>query len=137
LESQATLDTTFVDLSNGRRKTLKEIVVGWAQHVERLRAEEHSNLRKDPDVWGAHDFLAALYLRDLVERGLDRSSPSVFGQAQLLVADADRSFTDFTVDDTQEVVVRFSGEDHLEAAWWWHRIPKMGPAREDLLNSVR
>jgi hypothetical protein len=136
LEPESTLDTVLVELSYGRRKTLREIIVGWRQHVERLVAEQGKSLKQDRDVWGAHDFLAALFLRDVVERGLHQSPSEVLGEAQALVRHADHSFVDFTVDDIENVVARFSGEDHDKAAWWWRRIPRVGPAREDLLRSA-
>jgi hypothetical protein len=126
----------IIDLACGRTKTLAELIEGWAQHVKRLQAELNTNLAENPNAWGGHDYLAALYLRDFVASGLAQSPPRVQCLAQTLVTQADEMFLSFTDRDLGGAVSRFSGEDHDEAAWWWQRIPESGPAHDDLLRAV-
>jgi hypothetical protein len=125
------LATVTVTLPFGRTKRLSDLVDGWAAHVQRLQAEEHSSL-DDPLVWGADDYIGALHLRDLVVTGVDQSPPEIFDVALARVASVDDAFMSFTEPDLRGIIERFSGEEHSESEWWWRRLPKSGPAREEL-----
>jgi hypothetical protein len=120
-----------VTLPYGRTKQLSDLVNGWAKHVERLQAEEHSSL-DDPLVWGADDYVGALHLRDLVVTGVDQSPPEIHDLALVRVASVDGAFMSFTEPDLRRIIDRFSGEEHSESEWWWRRLPKTGPVREEL-----
>jgi hypothetical protein len=125
------LATVTVTLPFGRTKRLSDLVDGWAAHVQRLQAEEHSSL-DDPLVWGADDYIGALHLRDLVVTGVDQSPPEIFDVALARGASVDDAFMSFTEPDLRGIIERFSGEEHSESEWWWRRLPKSGPAREEL-----
>lgn len=127
------LSEVIVALPYDRTTTLAELVDGWAKHVERLRAEQDRSF-DDPDVWGAHDYIAALYLRDFIIAGLDQSPADVRSSALGLVRSADEAFRSFTEPDLRGVVSRFSGEPHPDEIWWWKRLPISGPVREELLR---
>ncbi len=133
MEDRESLELVTVAMPYGRTKTLAELVNGWDEHVKRLRAEEHRS-SEDPSVWGAHDYLAALHLRDLVIAGADQSPSEIREVALRLVASVDEAFRAFTEPDSVGVVDRFSGEQHSESEWWWKRLPKSGPVREELLH---
>jgi hypothetical protein len=127
------LTQVIVTLPYDRRKTLAELVNGWLKHVKHLQAEEHSSLQ-DARVWGAHDYIAALHLRDMVFTGVDQSPSEIRDIALSRVATTDEIFKSFTEPDLRGVVDRFSGEQHVDSEWWWKRLPKSGPAREELLQ---
>jgi hypothetical protein len=125
------LTQVIVTLPYDRTKTLAELVNGWLKHVKRLQAEEHCSLQ-DPRVWGAHDYIAALHLRDMVFTGVDQFPSEIRDIAVSRVTTADEAFKSFTEPDLRGVVDRFSGEQHVDSEWWWKRLSKSGPAREQL-----
>jgi hypothetical protein len=112
-----------VDLGHGRSRPLIELIDGWAGHVIRLRAESLRDVGHDR--WGPHDLVAALYLRDGVERGLSSKPTPPIVQA---VDELYRSFTD--VDEQHLLKLVDSSAVHL--GWWWHRVPRSGQLADEL-----
>jgi hypothetical protein len=123
-----------VRVSAAKSLRLSELLKGWAQHVQRLQTEASASIEADPNAWGGHDYLAALHLRDLIAQGVEESTPDVRGIVNTLIATSDEEFKAFTELDMDGVVERFSGELHKGTDWWWKRLPKSGPARQELLN---
>jgi hypothetical protein len=121
-----------IALPHGRSRRLSEVVAGWGQHVQRLQAERYVNIETAPDVWGIHDYIAALHLRDLVNIGLDQSPLEMRSMAMVIITDADNAFKSFTEPDRRGAIEQFSGERHESEAWWWKRLPQSGPVRDEL-----
>jgi len=95
-------------------------------HVERLVAE------RDQDVthaWGPHDFVAALSLRDFIERGASMASTEEQGQITDTVRSTDLLFQSFTEPDASGIVAKLAGVTPSPDQWWWQRIPVDGPIR--------
>lgn len=117
--------STPIDLGHGRRSTLLELIEAWAAHVLRL----HSDVLEpspDGDAWGIDDFVAALFLRDQTERGLQASGTP---RPALLEA-TDRLFLSFTTMDGRGLVPKVEPAATL-TEWWWLRIPNSGPVADE------
>jgi hypothetical protein len=130
-EQQAALEHTTVPLGHGRSRTAADLVVGWAAHVTRLLAERDRRLA-DGDVWNAHDYVAALVVRGFAERALDQLDPPLRTAATAAVARFDAELVTATEPDQRGLLRRFAPD--AGAQWWWQRIPRTGPVREDLLT---
>lgn len=123
------LMTTSVDIGHGRRSLLIELVDGWAAHVARLWDEAHQD--DSLDAWHIHDFVAALYIRSRVARGLSQANLTPPGVLRV----ADQLFREFTEADELGVLARFAAETDLDG-WWWSRIPKLGPIAAAMRSEI-
>ena len=130
------LEGITIQFPSGRSASLRSVVDSWTQHVTRLYAERHNDLARNPSSWGAHDYLAALYIRDRVAIGLAQAPLEVANIAQARVTSADRLFLSYAEPDTTDILSRFERVEHDDSAWWWKRIPATGPAREELIRAV-
>ena len=129
MERYELLMTTSVDVGHGRQSLLFELIDGWAGHVARLWDEAHQ--ADSLDAWGVHDYVAALYLRSKVERGLlqaDIAPPAVLSVA-------DQLFREFTVVDESGALARIEPSPNTDG-WWWSRIPKLGPVAGALTSET-
>ncbi len=118
-----------ISLGNGREPSLLELVDGWTGHVLRLYLERETTLTASPSAWGVHDFIAALYVRDGVERGLAMLSDEAVHIAAVDVAD--ELLRSFTALDVDGLLQRFQ-PDLPTQPWWWKRVPALGPVAEEL-----
>jgi len=122
-----------VRLPYGGSMTLADVVNAWARRVARLRAEEHSSL-DDPATWGGHDYIGTLHWRSHVAAAIDQAPAEVRGLMLERVAPVDEAFLSFTEPDSRGLVGRFANEQRPDSGWWWwwQRLPKSGPAREEI-----
>lgn len=130
-DERARLEAVVVDLGHGRSRTLPALVQGWADHVDRLVAERDL----DPDDgsrWSPHDLIAALFLRDFVERGLRGLPEEVAALGRRAVDPVDEAFDAFTVPDPEGLLRAWLPDEPLGDGWWWHRMPAAGPVAHDL-----
>jgi hypothetical protein len=118
------LQSTF-ELGAGRTVSLVELLEGWAAHVVRLRTE--SLLPIQDDAWGMHDLVAALFIRDGLERAL--AGGPVSGSA--IVAAVDDLYRSFTVVDELQLM-HLIEPSAKHAGWWWGRIPSSGVVADEL-----
>lgn len=116
---------TTVSLSMG------ELLDGWRIQVRRFLSELDSD-RDDRGVWGAHDYIGALHLRDALERGLALVGEAERDAAAVLVGKTDREFEGLTEQDRSELLDRFLVAEPSGESWWWKRVPIRGPVRVDL-----
>jgi len=131
VEERGRLEAVVVDLGHDRRRTLAALLQGWADHVERLVAE----VGLDPDDgrrWTPHDLVAALYLRDFVERGLRELPEELAALGRRAVGPADAAFDAFTVPDPEGLLRAWIPDEPLGHGWWWRRVPASGPVAHDL-----
>jgi hypothetical protein len=125
----ASLRQTRLDLGDGLTRSAADLVLGWAQHVVRLKSEAAGATSAEL-AWNAWDYVAALVLRELCE--IHRVNGSTAGvDAVRIVAATDDLLRSFTEDDPRGVVRRFADDD-AGAGWWWSRIPTSGPVRAEL-----
>jgi hypothetical protein len=130
-EERARLEATPVSLGHGRSRTLADLVVGWAAHVTRLLAERDLPIQERRDAWNAHDYVAALIIRGMLERGLALVDGELRQKVAQVVSKFDEQLRSFTEPDEQGVLRRFAS-DEAGNQWWWERIPRTGPIRDDL-----
>lgn len=117
-----------VQFASGDQITLAELIDAWGGHVARLA--EESTQPETRETWGAHDFFAALHLRDCAERAL-RVHGGVEDLARSRLRPHDELPVSFTERDSGHLVRRF-GEEPTTLGWWWDRIPRTGLVRGDL-----
>lgn len=125
------LAQVVVTLPYGGAMTLADVVKGWASRVGRFQAEERSSL-DDPATWGGHDYIGALHWRSHVAAALQQAPADVRDLMLERVASVDEAFMSFTEPDSQYLVSRFANEQPPGSGWWWHRLPRTGPAREEM-----
>jgi hypothetical protein len=113
--------------------SLGRLVTAWKQHVQRLYSEQEKDVA-DPNVWGIHDYIAALYIRDRIAAvfGIHKNPDTEIDQSVL--ESVDRDFQSYTELDRERLLTRLEPVEYDRSSWWWSRIPKTGPARQELLS---
>src|SRR6266702_3689021 len=89
------LGAVVVDLGYDRTRTLPTLIQGWADHVDRLVAERDL----DPDDgtrWTPYDLVAALHIRDFVDRGLRDLPADLAAAARRAIDPVAAAFREFT-----------------------------------------
>jgi hypothetical protein len=127
----ATMARTAFDLGHGHSRSVAELVGSWAAHASRLHAEQYLRPGEDNEAWTAHDYVAALIIRDFVERALRLLPRIVEDHAFTAVTKYDELLRSFTEPDGTGILQRFA-PDEWNAAWWWQRLPQSGPVRQEL-----
>ena len=123
----------IVQVADQRYLDMANLLQAWKAHVEKLEGDLDLP-NTDRSVWGAHDFIAALYMRDFLQSGLADLSDNRPTHIDEVIAKIDARFRSFTEADALGCAERIDGRFELARGWWWHRIPARGPAREDLLQ---
>ena len=124
-----------VDSGYGRSSKLLDLIDSWAAHVLRLLREAQPAFETPALAWGVHDFVAALYIRDRVQRGILTHSTDLDATLPPTVVISDEVFRSFTAeDDGEDLKLVFS--DIPSEPWWWQRIPKAGPVLTELQEIV-
>jgi hypothetical protein len=83
-------------------------------------------------VWGAHDLLAALSMRNFVQRGLDMMDDGLAANVKPLLLKLDEKFVSFTEEDEMALIDKVDDLSSDSDHWWRRRIPVRGPIRRDL-----
>lgn len=135
-EERERLEAVVVDLGYGRGRPLPSLIQGWADHVDRLVSERDV----DPDEgsrWTPHDLVAALFIRDFVERGLRTLPEDLAAAAHRAVDPVDAAFTEFTASDDDGLLAGWLPAEEIGDGWWWRRVPVAGPVAHDLREARR
>ena len=127
----ARLSSITFPASPNRLARLVDMVGAWREHLGKFEADL-SAPADDRSVWGAHDYIAALAIRDRVARGLAILDPDIRAGIEPVVAELDQRFADFTEPDVEGCTERIDGRADPDRQWWWQRIPKAGPVREEI-----
>jgi hypothetical protein len=116
------------ETGHGRTVVVLDLIDSWAGHVLRLFRESTGQV---PDSWGAHDYIAALYVRDRLGNALKRMTNEIHRDDPFSVQTIDSLFVSFTSADVEHQLRRF--QDELPGdPWWWQRIPTTGPVATQL-----
>jgi hypothetical protein len=99
------------------------------------------NFAESQDCWGFHDYIAALLIRDRVEKYLPIAPDFSTARIAEFIKKYDDEFVSFTQDDHNELLIDFAttgggmadGQFMMDR-WWWHRVPRSGPVIEELLD---
>jgi hypothetical protein len=125
------LEAISIPVSEQQSLGMSTLLKGWHIHVSRIESELELP-DSDRTVWVAHDLIAALAIRSVIQRGLRRvgaNYPAGFGEA---LDEVDAKFARITEGDEHGVVRRIDAGYRPEDEWWWNRMPKIGPIRRDL-----
>jgi hypothetical protein len=138
-ESEVRLRAVAVDIGHGRARSIYDLVLGWANHVGRLKAEQGESLSKNPDLWNEHDYVAALGIRDFLERGLAIAGSDIREITREVVSRADAEYVSFTQEKEGgcELLSRVANVESVGREWWWNRIPKSGFILDNLNMNYR
>jgi hypothetical protein len=108
-----------------------DLLRAWWEHVNKL-VSDLSLPANDRDVWGAHDYLSALIIRDKLADGLSQIDFELGRAVSPAVAEVDLIFEGYAEPDTDGCAYRIDGSSPAAGGWWWKRIPKMGPVRDEI-----
>ncbi|GAB3700384.1 hypothetical protein [Nocardiopsis oceani] len=125
------LERIPVRVPTGHEFELLGLLGAWYLHVRKLAADLPLP-DTDPTAWGIQDVIAALFLRDFVERGLDELGTERTAGVDAAVADVDERFRALTEEDGDGRLALADPDAAGHADWWWRRIPVSGPARREL-----
>lgn len=126
------INGVVVPASPDRSLGLADLVGAWREHL--LKFESDLLVAADDrSTWGAHDYVAALVIRDLIAQGVALVSLDLRSRIERAVAELDQRFTNFSEPDPEGYTERIDGRSKPDRGWWWHRIPKNGPVREEIL----
>ncbi|WP_157756682.1 hypothetical protein [Plantactinospora sp. KBS50] len=128
----ARLNETVVSASPGRDIGLADLVGAWREHLSKLESDLLAP-SDDRSIWGAHDYVAALVIRDLVAQGLALLSFDMRPRTERAVAELDQWFMNFTEPDPEGYAERIDGRVKPDREGWWYRIPKSGPVRDEMV----
>lgn len=119
-------------------RNVLDVLASWALHVQKLDSERSVVLTHsiaDAKIWGAHDLVAAQYMRNHLEDCLQQVPEWLRSKVVEQVARIDDRFMSFTKPDDDNMLARFDEYSVSAPGWWWHRIPVSGPVLEDLLGN--
>ncbi|WP_328385566.1 hypothetical protein OHS81_16820 [Streptomyces sp. NBC_00400] len=119
-----------VTLGATRRDPI-DLAIAWENGVKKINSDR-SLPSSDRSVWSEHDLAGTLFLRDHLERALQKLRPSLREKMERYVAEADGLFRSYTVDDPEHRMLRVAEVDAQGRKWWWSRVPDSGPIAEDL-----
>jgi hypothetical protein len=117
--------------ADGSERDAIQLAAAWALHVEKIDLDR-SLPWSDRSVWTEHDLAGALFLRDYVEDSLSQLPATLAERMRGYVAESDKRFRSFTVDDSGERMAKIAGVDVSGRSWWWFHVPASGPIAEDL-----
>jgi hypothetical protein len=120
-----------VQVADQRSLSLVDLLLGWKQHVEKLESDLPLP-SSDRSVWGAHDVIAAVSLRSFVQEGLADLESEIRQRVEQFVSGVDETFLSYTEVDELGLLEMIDGRSNPDRDWWWRRIPKVGPAREEI-----
>lgn len=127
----SSLECVHVPIAQERELGLVSLLLAWRAHV--LRIEGELDLSEfERAAWGAYDLLAALAFRDFIVLGLqvvDSEYRVAFGNA---LAAVDSKFEEFTELDESGIVRNLDEDGQPSGGWWWDRIPRVGPIRQEI-----
>lgn len=121
-------------VASGREVNATALVAAWRAHL----AKFEDDLLPDPDdrrVWGAHDLIAALCVRDWIAEVSALLPADLRHRYDRTVAVIDDRFRAFTEPDVDGLVERAADFPDSMHDWWWFRIPRTGPVRDDLMGA--
>jgi hypothetical protein len=120
-----------IALADGTESHAIDLAVAWNLHVRKID-QDRALPWSDRSVWTEHDLAGALFLRDRVERSLNKLPPTLAAKLRTYVDAADTRFRSFTVDDSGERLGKIASVDFAGRGWWWFRVPNAGPISQDL-----
>jgi len=128
---RARLDEASVALTPSRSIGVAGAVIAWREHIAKIDVDLDA-APDDRSVWGAHDLVAAVIMRDIVAETAGLADPALLATIEPAIAEVDEWFRRITEPDDDGCLDRVDGRPAEGRAWWWRRIPLRGPIREEL-----
>lgn len=125
------LRAVVVEVGPDRQIDISSALESWRLHVEKMVGDLDLP-DTDRAVWGAHDLLAALSMRNFVQRGLDMMDDGLAAKVKPLLLKLDEKFVSFTEEDEMALIGKVDDLPSDSDYWWWRRIPVRGPIRREL-----
>jgi len=125
------LRDVVVDVTVDNGIDLADLICAWKGHVEKIERDIPLP-SSDRTVWGAHDLVAAVNLRSFLQEGLEELNPEIRQRVEHVVDQVDQRFLSYTEIDEFGLLEKLDGRSNSNRGWWWRRIPKTGPVREDI-----
>lgn len=120
-----------VPVGAGRELDIPSALEAWRLHVEKI--EQDLELPdSNQSIWGVHDYIAALTLRDFVTAGIEALECELVNKVYPLLAEIDQRFMSYTEDDEIRSLWKIDQTRATSDRWWWRRIPAYGPIRREL-----
>ena len=127
----AALRDVRVELGPTKSSSLGELMYAWKLHIDKLIGDT-LRFSGDRSLWGAHDYVAALVIRDSIETGLGLLGADHRKLMGTSLTDTDSMFKEYTEEDRDGCTGRILGEEVTDRPWWWGRIPRQGPVRREI-----
>ncbi|GAB7040138.1 MULTISPECIES: hypothetical protein [Catenuloplanes] len=121
----AHLAAVTVAVAPGRALDAIALLGAWRAHVATCEGDR-------PGVRGARDHIAALCFRDWIAQVSALLPADLRGRYDRTVAVIDDRFKALTEPDVDGLVERAADFPDSMHDWWWFRIPRTGPVRDDL-----
>jgi hypothetical protein len=125
------LRDVVVDVTVDNGIDLADLICAWKGHVEKIERDIPLP-GSDRTVWGAHDLVAAVNLRSFLQEGLEELDPEIRQRVEHVVDQVDQRFISYTEIDEFGLLEKLDDRSNSNRGWWWRRIPKTGPVREDI-----
>ncbi len=129
---EAMIRGKLVNIGHGRTLSMFDLILGWIQHVDKLKRESLQDQSGDPYRWNEHDYVAALFIRDFIQEGILELSGPLRTAVEKLVAQGDEEYLSFTQPGYRTILSRVAEVDPAERGWWWDRAPTSGSIAENL-----
>ncbi|MDR7279067.1 hypothetical protein [Catenuloplanes atrovinosus] len=125
-----------VTVAPGRQLDVLTLIAAWRAQVARFEADLLAPSGGRP-ARGARDYVAALYFRDWIAQASAVLPTGPRHRLDRAVADLDARFLALTEPDIDGLVDRATDDPDSTRDWWWHRIPRTGPVRDDFRRHYR
>lgn len=130
-EDVCSLRDVVVDLAVERSIDLADLLCAWKGHVEKIERDLPLP-SSDRSVWGAHDLVATVGLRSFLQEGITHLDLDIRQRVERVIGGVDDRFLAYTEVDEFGLLEKLAGRFNPDHAWWWRRIPKAGPVREEI-----
>ncbi|MDP9799628.1 hypothetical protein J2S43_008140 [Catenuloplanes nepalensis] len=121
----ARLAAVTVTVAPGRDLDAITLVAAWRAHVATFEGDL---------TGGARDHVAALCFRDWIAQVSALLPADLRHRYDRTVAVIDARFKAVTEPDVDGLVERAADFPDSMHDWWWFRIPRTGPVRDDLMS---
>lgn len=127
------LERILKPVASDRGLMLVTLLRGWDRHVQRFVGGIQSIPIRDGVVWGVDDYAAALTMRSMIEDVRSKVPGPLVRPFDAWLDHVDCQYKDFTVPDDRGLMSRWMHRETPDQ-WWWHRVPRSGPVRDDLVG---
>lgn len=130
---QAQMNRIAVNDPQWSTSGLADLVIAWFLHVQRFETDLEPGV-DDRSVWVAHDYVAALIIRDMIAQCMGQVPEHLRPGIAAAIENVDQRFRVYAEPDSRGYAERVEGSKKTRRGWWWNTIPRRGPIRDDMLK---